>query len=195
MKLFNRKDFKSFADSALVDEYQSSGDKKIIAVFFDRYYHLVYGVCLKYLNDREKAQDATLEIFENLISDLKRHDVNNFSAWLYSVSRNHCLMIIRRSKRDHAALDGYKSEMWVVQDEDEIERIKMKDIQLKLLEEALDYLNTQQRNCIDLFYLKGKCYREIEEITGYSNKEVKTHIQNGKRNLKQKIIQNNGLAV
>ena len=195
MQLFKKKIFKEYTDSELVTEYKKSENRNVMAEIFNRYNHLVYGVCLKYLSNRQLAQDAVLEIFEKLISDLNRHEINNFSSWLYSVSRNHCLMYLRNKKREIPLQENSNSNMWVVQDDDEMENIKIMDIHLKLLEDALVDLNEPQRQCIDLFYLKSKCYKEIEDITGYSAKQVKTYIQNGKRNLKQKIIRNKEVAV
>jgi RNA polymerase sigma-70 factor (ECF subfamily) len=62
--------------------------------------------------------------------------------------------------------------------EDEKERM------LKALENGVQLLNDHQRKCIELFYLKEKSYQEVAEQTGFSLNEVKSHIQNGKRNLK-----------
>jgi len=58
------------------------------------------------------------------------------------------------------------------------------DALLQQLPNAISNLNTEQRLCINLFYLKEKCYEEISMQTGYSLKQVKSYIQNGKRNLK-----------
>ena len=195
MLLFKRKDKKKMDDLLLVACYKKSGDSECMAELFERYNHLVYGVCLKYLNNREEAKDAVIQVFEKLMSDLKKHEVHNFSSWLHSVARNHCLMILRKKNRYHQHEIGYKTEMHIVPKEDELEEVKIKEIQLTLLEEAILNLNQEQRQCIELFYLKEKCYKEIEDITGFTPKQVKSYIQNGKRNLKLTLIQSNNVAV
>ena len=65
-----------------------------------------------------------------------------------------------------------------------------KEIQYTLLEKAIEELSEEQKKCIELFYLKQKSYQEIIDITGYSVNEVKSFIQNGKRNLKIKLEKN-----
>lgn len=182
-------------DLLLVQLYRESGDSGYVGELFERYHHLVYGVCLKYLNNREEAKDAALQVFEKLMSDLYKHEVHNFSSWLHSVTRNHCLMFLRKKSRHYQHELGYKTEMYIVPKDDELETIQIKEVQLNLLEEAIQNLNEEQRQCIELFYLKEKCYKEIEDLTGYTNKQVKSYIQNGKRNLKLTIIQQNELAV
>ena len=57
------------------------------------------------------------------------------------------------------------------------------------LETALKTLNKEQKWCVELFYYKNKSYNEIIDITGYTANEVKSHIQNGKRNLKLKLTE------
>ncbi|MEA3443830.1 MAG: sigma-70 family RNA polymerase sigma factor [Bacteroidota bacterium] len=181
-------------DLLLVKHYRKTSDSTYISEIFERYHHLVYGVCLKYL-DREEAKDTVLLIFEKLMSDLHKHEIQNFSSWLHSVTRNQCLMILRQKSRQRQHETGYKTEMHIVPKDDELELIKIKEIQFNLLEEALKNLKPEQRQCVELFYLKEKCYKEIEDITGFSNKQVKSYIQNGKRNLKLSLIQNDEIAV
>ena len=195
MLLFGKRHTKNLDDFDLVIRYKETGDKQIIAELFERYHHLVYGICLKYLNSREEAKDATLQIFENLIEDLQKHEVHNFSSWLHSVARNHCLMALRKNNRNLQHELGYKNELKVQSLEDDMEQLKIKEIKLNLLEKAIQDLNDEQRVCIELFYLKEKCYKEIEDTTGFSNKQVKSYIQNGKRNLKLTLSRNNAVAV
>lgn len=195
MLIFKKKNKMKMDDLVLVQCYRDSGDSDYVGELFERYHHLVFGVCLKYLNNREEAKDAALQVFEKLMSDLHKHEVHNFSSWLHSVTRNHCLMILRKKSRHYQHELGYNTEMHIVPKDDDLEAIKIKEVQLNLLEEAIQNLNEEQRQCIELFFLNEKCYKEIEDITGYTNKQVKSYIQNGKRNLKLTIIQRNELAV
>ncbi len=178
----------------LLKAYKDTGGNEYMSEIFERYYYLVFGLCLKYFNANE-AEDTTLQIFEKLIENLHKHEIKNFSSWLHSVTRNECLMIIRQKSRAQQHELSYKTEMHIVAKDDELEQIQIKEIQLNLLEDAIGNLKNEQKLCIDLFYLQQKCYKEIEEITGFSAKEVKSHIQNGKRNLKLTLSQNNEIAV
>jgi RNA polymerase sigma-70 factor (ECF subfamily) len=161
---------------------------EIIAELHRRYSHLVVGVCLKYLRNEEIARDATMQVFEKLIVDLRNHTIDNFKSWLYTVSKNQCLMDMRKNASENIRLELVYAnstekfvEIW-----DELHLNNEFDLERKLeaLHDALGVLNTEQRICIDLFYLKGKSYIEISGIAGMDVKLVKSHIQNGKRNLR-----------
>jgi len=147
---------------------------------------LVYGVCLKYLKNEEEAKDAVLQIFENLLTDLKKHEIANFKSWLHSVARNHSLMFLRKQQTQLKRVNEYEATYqheetfaapFAVHEKEENE------IMLTKLEEAMTGLKKEQRVCIELFFLKEKCYNEVADITGYDIKKVKSYIQNGKRNL------------
>jgi len=180
--------YHNFADEELIAEYFSNHEPNIIGELFKRYTHLVFGVCLKYLQNEEKSKDAVMEIFESLIEKLKIHKVLSFKSWLYSVSKNHCLMLIRVNSSDtrlkEKIYQNLISENVELQDQmhllfkDEQEPVAEK------LDEAINQLKKEQMNCIKLMYLDDKSYKQIVDITGYSMKEVKSHLQNGKRNIK-----------
>lgn len=169
-------------DDELVQSYKSTGDLKVLAELYQPYMDLVYGVCLKYLKDPEPAKDSVLAIFEELITKLQKHEVNNFKAWLYQLSKNHCLMILRSAKK------FMKTQMDVslMQNEEpvhlngELE----KEENFKQLHYCLGQLVAEQKNVLELFYLEGKCYNEIVSLTGIEWNKVRSFIQNGRRNLK-----------
>ena len=158
----------------------------------ERYALLVLSVCMKYLKDESLAKDLTMQVFENLFVDLKKHQISNFRPWLYTVAKNSCLLYLRKDKRSNEKLEQYKKdtalvmekELFMYPDEDAKEQLLLK------LEACLTKLNSEQRIAIDLFFLQNKSYYEVAEITGYNLNEVKSYIQNGKRNLKQCITTN-----
>ncbi len=186
MRLFKAKNIQSFTDNELIAKYKSTGDNSLVGELYKRYSHLVYGVCLKYLKNEEEGKDAVLQIFENLLTDLKKHEIANFKSWLHSVSRNHCLMFLRKQQTQLKRVNEYEatyqheetfSAPFAVHEKEENE------VMLTKLEEAMTGLKEEQRICIELFFLKEKCYNEVADITGYDIKKVKSYIQNGKRNL------------
>lgn len=136
---------------------------------------------MKYLKDEDNSKDAVMQIFEKLLSDLRRHEVQHFKSWLHTVARNYCLMQLRK-KNPETPLD----DNLVVEKEHFLHREEGHELEerLTLMEEAITQLNEQQKLCVELFYLKEKCYQEISDQTGYTMNEVKSFIQNGKRNLK-----------
>jgi RNA polymerase sigma factor (sigma-70 family) len=149
---------------------------------YGRYMDLVYGVCLKYLKQSENAQDSTISIFEEVCSKLLKHEVDNFKGWLYTLAKNHCLMRLRSEKK-HKIVEFDVSLVQSGED-GHLNGIMEKEENFQALGNCLQELDEGQKTAIELFYLQGKCYNEIAEITGLDWKKVRSSIQNGKRNLK-----------
>jgi RNA polymerase sigma-70 factor (ECF subfamily) len=181
---FSAQNTDDLSDQELISRYKKNGDIKWVGKLYDRYAHLVYGVCLKYLQNREESKDAVMQIFEKIIEELRTHEVVNLKSWLYVVSRNFCLMEIRKRKKIVDISEASeKNEDLFMESADDMHPIeeRLDDIKLK---KCLEELNNEQKRCIELFYYKEKCYKEISENTKYDIKKVKSYIQNGKRNLK-----------
>ena len=170
------------SDSELIFLYKKTHSLSLIGELYTRYTSLVYGVCFKYLKDRDEAKDAAMQLFEKLIDTLKNHEVENFKSWLYVSARNHCLMQIRSKK------GKFKEEIDVLDMENQFllhpEEGNELEENLGRLEECIDRLIDEQQKCVRLFYLNEKCYKEITVVTGFDLNQVKSFIQNGKRNLK-----------
>lgn len=172
---------KELNDESLIHRYVSTNDNSYVGILFERYVHLILGVCMKYLKDEDQAKDAVMVIFENLLINLKKHKITYFKAWLYTVAKNHCFMILRNSKREVTYIDAVHVENMPEDHQEAKIEIEQK---LTLLEEAIKELDIHQQKCIRLFYLEEKSYQQITDITGFDFKKVKSFIQNGKRNLK-----------
>ncbi|PID92341.1 MAG: RNA polymerase subunit sigma-70 [Bacteroidetes bacterium] len=173
------------SDEALLKDFRSSGDLDVLGALYARYMHLVLGVALKYLQDRAGAQDAVMEIFEKLITTLPGHEVKNFKSWLHVLTKNHCLMHLRAQKSKKFHTNSYKDEQAFVESEAEMHPL---DTDAPGMEEALqaciEKLKQEQRTCIELFYYQKRSYDEIAMELFVDVKKVKSHLQNGKRNLK-----------
>jgi RNA polymerase sigma factor (sigma-70 family) len=173
------------SEAQLIDSYKVSGDLEMLGKLYKPYMHLVYGVCLKYLKEREESQDAVMQIFEKLIDQVKKHEIDNFKSWLYVLSKNHCLMALRSSKykmsqRQQEINDDTMESSLLLHHNDE----SVLENDLAKLEKCIETLQNEQKQCVELFYLEKKPYVIIAEKTGYGLKKVKSYIQNGKRNLK-----------
>lgn len=176
----------NYTDQELIIRYKQTDDSTYVAVLFQRYTHLIFGVCMKYLKDEDDAQDACMQIFEKLLKDLRKHEVEHFKSWLYMVSKNYCLMQLRsgatRLKHDKEMQKDLASFM---ESEQELHlTTNTKEMQLTHMEECMKGLNEEQKLCIELFFLKEKSYQEVTEMTNFTMNNVKSYIQNGKRNLK-----------
>ncbi len=183
------------SDEEMILLYRRTKDTGIVGRLFERYTHLVYGVCLKYLKDDERCKDAVMDIFEALFAKLSTHDIHNFKNWLYSVARNYCLMELRHENasfrlKDKLLNDFVEEDM----DSDPVKHLLENDdnkITDEILMQAINELGDAQCICIKKMYLEEKTYKEITVETGFSMNEVKSHIQNGKRNLKNYLIKLN----
>ncbi|NLE34888.1 MAG: sigma-70 family RNA polymerase sigma factor [Bacteroidales bacterium] len=174
------------SDEELVARYREEDDIGLLGQLYERYMHLVYGVCLKYLEEREWAKDEVMNIFEKLVTTMQQQEIERFRTWLYVVTKNHCLMLLRSRKREMTHEDAMMndptffmenaSEMHPVEDETEEE--------MRRLEECIGRLKEEQRSCIRLFFYEGCSYRQISEKLGMEENKVKSYIQNGKRNLR-----------
>lgn len=174
-------------DEELVKLFRETGNNLCVGELFGRYRHLVYGVCMKYLRDEDESQDVQMHVFEKLLKDLGRHDVEQFKGWLYTVAKNECLMYLRAKKSQKAReMELKKDSQGLMETAPTLhpDGITETERQLQTMESSLQELVETQRRCLELFYLEKKCYQEITTITGYSINEVKSYIQNGKRNLK-----------
>jgi len=157
-----------------------------LGILLQRYTLLLFGVCMKYLKNEEEAKDAVQQVFEKAIVELGKYKVDYFKSWIYMVAKNHCLMKLR----DKGKLPAELKENHLSTPSEEINKTELlqKEELMQELEKAIPLLNFEQRNCIELFYLQKKSYIEITESTGYSLMQVKSHIQNGKRNLKLLLL-------
>ncbi len=177
MRFLRSKNPSLLTDEEIIKEYKKSSNPALIGILFDRYSYLVYSVSFHYLKDEDDCKDAVLTIFENLSKDLSKYEVKHFSSWLHVVTKNHCLRQLSKRKDFIPITD--KTNLSEPQEEESEFNIHLPD-----LDKAIDQLNEDQKICIDLFYLKELSYKEITEKTGFNLNQVKSFIQNGKRNLK-----------
>ena len=170
--------------------YRNSHDTVYVGELYMRYLPLVIGLCMKYFKNIQLAEDCSTEIFEKVMHELRRHQVEHFKSWLYILSKNHCLMLLRKKRKQEVPLsqmNGFLLDFMEneadanLYDEEQSEQLRRKLIR------AINDLKEKQKECIELFYFENLSYQEISERSGMTLKEVKSHLQNGKRNLKIKL--------
>ena len=184
MWLFKKKEY--ISDDELVSHFKKTGDKNTFAELYKKHVKVVYGACLFYLQDKAEAQDATMQLFEKLMIEFKNRDITNFKGWLSFVVRNHCISIIRKNKSHYE----FEYEQPNAETEEKINSVNEDEL-LQHMSDSLPLLKDKQRICIELFYLKNKSYQDIATETDFSINEIKSYIQNGKRNLKLLIEEKN----
>jgi RNA polymerase sigma factor (sigma-70 family) len=172
----------TLTDKELIALFKQSEDMAVLGELYQRYMDLVYGVCLKYFKEPETAKDSVIHIFEELVTKLKKHEVDNFKGWLHQVAKNHCLMQLRTPK--NLKIVEFKAEFVQNEENVHLNGVLEKEENFQKLEYCLGTLTDDQRSAIRLFYLEGKCYNEIVEMTGQDWNFVRSCIQNGRRNLK-----------
>lgn len=169
--------------------YRATGDLAVLGELYEQHMDLVYAVCFNYLRDEDEAKDAVMNLFEQLVTDLRKHEIKQFGPWLHSVARNYCLMQLRKTNAHlkTTLVTGTGSDL---DDEpvmqlsaDEVDKSELEE-DLTMMEACLQTLPYEQRTCLTLFYLDHKAYTEVADLTGYDLKQVKSYLQNGRRNLK-----------
>jgi RNA polymerase sigma factor (sigma-70 family) len=171
-------------DAELLQRYLRTDDAEWLGILLQRYTLLLLGVCMKYLKNETEARDSVQQIFLKVIQEVKKYKIDYFKSWLYMVAKNHCLTVLR-DKKGKIPEDLLSNENTIAQDANNVEPDNEQSIYY--LSEALEGLNVEQKQCVTLFYLQKKSYQEISNLTHYSLLQVKSYIQNGKRNLKLSI--------
>lgn len=167
----------------LINFYQDRNNKWL-GILLQRYTLLLFGVCMKYLKDEEEAKDAVQQVFLKAITELHKYKVEYFKSWLYMVAKNHCLMQLRNVEKTPVPIN---ENITVAGEDSPKEQLIERENTYNRLQEALMLLSPEQQQCVTLFYLEKKSYQQIADNTGFSLMQVKSFIQNGKRNLKMML--------
>jgi len=170
-------------DQELLEKFHEDHNNEWLGILLQRYTLLLLGVCMKYLKDEEDAKDSVQQVFLKVIQELHKYKVEYFKSWLYMVAKNHCLMKLRekQGKMTVEITDRFNGPEEETTDH---RALQQDDLTYDLMSAALKELNPEQQQCVTLFYLQKKSYQEVSEATGFSMLQVKSYIQNGKRNLK-----------
>lgn len=188
-------DHEHLNDADLLSRFYADGDQHWLGILLQRYTLLLLGVCMKYLRDETEARDCVQQIFLKVLTEVPKYKIEYFKSWLYMVAKNHCLMRLREKTKGTRELS---ENAYFLNEETDKQELLQNEQTYDLLEGAVDELNHEQKVCVTLFYLQKKSYQEIANKTGFSLMQVKSYIQNGKRNLKvileRKLRQKGGLG-
>lgn len=170
------------SDHELLQRFYKDHDNTWLGILLPRYTLLLLGVCMKYLKNEDDARDCVQHVFFKVINELHKYKVDYFKSWIYMIAKNHCLMKLRDQKVTLTELN----DKMVATDKNYFDKkeVMEKEQLLKQLQEAIRLLNPEQQQCVNLFYLEKKSYAEVADITGFTISQVKSYLQNGKRNLR-----------
>jgi RNA polymerase sigma-70 factor (ECF subfamily) len=169
-------------DTELLDSYAADGNSEWLGILLERYTLLLFGVCMKYLKDEEEAKDAVQQVFLKVLGEAGKYKIEYFKSWVYMVAKNHCLMKLRSQQGKYTR--EINDRFQVAAPDEGKSALLENEKTYTLLEEAMLELSKEQQQCVTLFYLQKHSYQQVAQHTGYSLLQVKSYIQNGKRNLK-----------
>lgn len=177
----------TYSDEDLIGLMHSENDGRYAGELFKRYTHLVYGVCVKYLKDQVRSKDVVMDIFEIFLKKPPTTDILSFKKWLFTITKNQCLTVIRNTKRANrieVQTEDVEKKSEIFMENEDVGSLNSRAADEAALDKALKQLKVPQFQCIRLFYLEGKSYKEIEQSTDFNLKQIKSYLQNGKRKLK-----------
>ena len=184
--LFFKKNISKNSDEELLSLYVKSGNTSYFGELYNRYIPLLYGLCLKYLHDEDMSHDAVMQLFEDIINKVGNYDIKLFRPWLYTVAKNYCLQVLRKERKE-VSLDY---DIDIVESDEFLHLLYeegYEEEEFEILQNSIEKLPHEQRTCIKLFFFEEMSYADIVIKTGYTLNNVKSYIQNGKRNLKNLI--------
>lgn len=188
IRFLNNEPVQQLSDEELVSKFSKTKRQTYFEELYRRYIHLAYGVCLKMLKNDNDSRDVVSEVFKILFIKLPTANVKSFKSYLYAVSRNECIARLRQQKSESKKLaDWQHTEIPTDDFVENNELLALIDGEPSLDDEvrkAVEQLGDEQQDCIRLFFYEDKSYKEIALQTGYSEKQVKSYLQNGKRNLR-----------
>jgi len=163
------------------------GDTEAFRTIVDNYRDAVYGLSLRLVSNQmeaeELAQDSFLKVFKSVSS--YRGD-SKFSTWIYRITYNTCISHLRKNKLYTLEIKDYHGESDFNSGYDNL----MKEDTNNTIKTILTKLNPDDRAIIQLFYLEENSIKEISEITGFSNSNVKVKLHRSKQKLKSMMEEN-----
>ncbi|QQR87414.1 MAG: sigma-70 family RNA polymerase sigma factor [Flavobacteriales bacterium] len=158
-------------DLVLVRRAVDKKDQKAYAELMSRYRDSIYFMLLKMINNKDDAEDLTIEAFGKAFNRLHQYTPNYaFSTWLFKIASNNCIDWIRKQKKKMLSID----QPFGTEDGDEMTielrghgpdpvDVVIKDQKAEVMREVVDKLKPRYRTLIELRYYKEYSYEEIAE--------------------------------
>ena len=171
---------KKIEDNHLIDLYMGSQNQLYFNQLYGRYANKIYGKCLSILKDVASAEDAAQEVFMKIFLRLASFNrKSKFSTWVYSITYNYCIDILRKQKR-RFTISTEDQEIPEVSDNQEISDAEFLEMDLKRLAKALNEIPESDKAILLMKYQEGISIKELAEITKKSESAVKMKLKRAK---------------
>ncbi|MBK9737231.1 MAG: RNA polymerase sigma factor [Saprospiraceae bacterium] len=167
------------SDEDALEQYLLTQNVNYFNLLYDRYTNKVYSKCVSMLKDQEMAEDASQEIFVKILLSLSKFSgKSRFSTWLYSITYNFCIDLIRKRKNDiTVAYDDFSK---VDSEDDEINDSELLEINVLRLQEVLIEMNAEDKSILLMKYQDDLSIKEICEAINKTESAVKMKILRAK---------------
>jgi RNA polymerase sigma-70 factor (ECF subfamily) len=179
---------KQLTDEEVIDRYLATQSSVYFSMLYDRYITKVYSKAISLLKDEAKAQDAAQEIFIKIFTHLaKFNKKSKFSTWVYSITYNFCIDVIRKSKKQSKLFSDEEAEGQEVIEE--IDDKVLLEMELERLKTVLDLLNVDDKAVLIMKYKEGLSIKEISEVFDKTESAIKMKIKRAKHKCQQKYLE------
>ena len=176
-------------------EMAKSGDNEGMAYLYETTYQKSYYVALKYMKNEHSAmdvlQDAYIKAFENID---KLDNPEKFESWMKTIVAHTALNELRKNN-PMLFSETENDEGQTIEDTFEDDRVQVQpEIAMdqketsRLVQEMMEGLSDEQRVCITMFYMEDFSVKEIAEILNVSENTVKSRLNYGRKNIKEKVL-------
>lgn len=181
-------DPKNLSNNDLLIQLQKSGNEKYFAELYNRFFHLVFGFCMKHLANRTNAEEATSKCFEAVIASIRNTTISNLAGWIFGVARNICLTIHYEKKKENTfELSNHNQHLVSEPEVNYMIEKETSTIKNEIILNEIKKLKPTQQDCILLFYYEQKTYQQIQDELGINFITVKSNLQNGRRMLRDAL--------
>jgi RNA polymerase sigma-70 factor (ECF subfamily) len=173
-------------DLAIIIAYRERRNATCFRLLHDRYASKIYGKALTMLKKEASAKDATQEIFTKIFLSLgKFQGQSKFSTWVYSVTYNYCIDLIRKEKRSR---DLFAEEVENPPDleAEEVPDAALTSMKVNELRRVLRSISETDRSLLLLKYKDGVKIREIAKMYGKNESAIKMQLKRAKEKAKRK---------
>ncbi|MBK7966339.1 MAG: sigma-70 family RNA polymerase sigma factor [Bacteroidetes bacterium] len=147
------------------------GDQKAYAELMARYKDSIYYMLLKMVNNRDDAEDLTIEAFGKAFRNINQYTPDYaFSTWLFKIATNNCIDFIRKKRKLMLSIDrGFENEdgqditLEIKSEGPSPDDVMMKKQKVLMMKDVVEKLKPRYRRLVELRYYQELSYEEIAE--------------------------------
>jgi len=153
------------------------GSRPAFQQLVERYQYFVFTIAFKILRSREEAEEAAQDVFVKVYKTLNSYEQKSkFSTWLYTVTYRTAIDVARKKQLLTDSIDDDAHFLQIEDAEDNpLQEVQHGDLQTQL-QFVINQLRPDDAALITLFYLNEKTVKEISEITGLTETNIKTKL-------------------